>query len=372
MADKRLNKLAKLLVNYSTEVKPGDLVFVSCNDIASPWLIEVVKEATKAGGNVQYRLESEEAREMQLKYSSEEQLKNGNLIYESLLEKADVWLTAWAHKNTRFLSNLDPEIIKKSQEGSKKWRRFYSERCGDGSLRWCGTQYPTYADAQEASMSISEYEDFVYGAGLLDCDDPVAEWKRISAEQERWVKYLDRKSELHIISKGTDIKVAIKGRKWINCDGKENFPDGEIFTSPIEDGINGHITFSFPGIYSGKEIEGIELEVKDGKVVEAKAKKGEDLLKTLLSIDEGSCHFGEVAIGTNYGIKNFTRNMLFDEKIGGTILMAIGDSMPEAGGLNRSTIHWDMLCDMRDGGEIYADGELFYKNGNFIEEVLHE
>ncbi|MGG7176826.1 aminopeptidase [Clostridium paraputrificum] len=370
MADQRLNKLAKLLVNYSTEVKPGDLVYVSCSDIASPWLVEVVKEATKAGGNVQYKLESEEAREMQLKYSTDEQLKNGNIINETLLEKADVWLTAWGYRNTRNLSNLDPEVLRKAQEGAKKWREFYSKRTGDGSLRWCGTQFPTYADAQEASMSISEYEDFVYGAGLLDKEDPVAEWKKISKEQERWVEYLDKKSELHIISEGTDIKVNIKGRKWINCDGKENFPDGEIFTSPVEDGVNGHITFSFPGIYAGKEIEGIELEIKDGIVVEARAKKGEDLLKTLLKTDEGSCRFGEVAIGTNYGIKNFTRNMLFDEKIGGTVHMAIGDSMPEAGGKNRSSIHWDMLCDMRNSGKIYADGELFYEKGKFIEEVL--
>ena len=372
MADKRLNKLAKLLVNYSTEVKKGDLVYVSCTDVANPWLVEVVKEATIAGGNVQYKLESEEAKEVKLKYSSEEQLKNGDLINEALLEKADVWLTAWGHKNTRFLSNLDPEILRKSQEGAKGWRKFYSERCGDGSLRWCGTQFPTYADAQEASMSISEYEDFVYGAGLLDLDDPVEAWKKISAEQERWVKYLDTKKELHIVSSGTDIKVNIEGRKWINCDGKANFPDGEIFTSPVEDSINGHITFSFPGIYAGKEIEGIYLEVKDGKVIEAKAKKGEELLKALLNTDAGASFFGEVAIGTNYGIKQFTKNMLFDEKIGGTVHMAIGDSMPEAGGLNRSTIHWDMLCDMRDGGRIYADGDLFYKDGKFIEEVLND
>jgi len=241
---------------------------------------------------------------------------------------------------------------------------------GDGSLRWCGTQFPTYADAQEASMSLNEYEDFVYGAGLLDMEDPVSEWKKISAYQDRWVKYLNTKKELHFLSEGTDIKVKVEGRKWINCDGKANFPDGEIFTSPIENGIDGYITFSFPGIYMGKEIEGIRLEIVEGKVVKATAQKGEDLLKMLIETDEGASYFGEVAIGTNYGIKKFTKNMLFDEKIGGTIHMAIGDSDPEAGGLNRSSIHWDMLCDMRNGGKIYADGELFYENGQFKEEIL--
>lgn len=370
MRDERLNKLAKLLVNYSTEVKKGDFVFVQCDSVAEPWMVEVVKEAILAGAHVETNITSDEVNEIKLKYSSDEQLLQENYMAKALLSKADVWLTAWATRNTKINSNIDPKKIQLNSKGASSWRKIYSERMGDGSLRWCGTQFPTYGDAQEASMSLSEYEDFVYGAGMLDCEDPVAEWKKISAYQEKWVEYLNTKKELKIVSEGTDITVNIEGRKWINCDGKVNFPDGEVFTSPVEDGINGHITFSFPGIYMGKEIEGISLDIENGKVVKARAKKGEDLLKALLETDEGSSRFGEVAIGTNYGIKKFTRNMLFDEKIGGTIHMAIGDSMPEAGGKNRSTIHWDMLCDMRNGGKIYADGELFYKNGKFIDSKL--
>lgn len=372
MADERLSKLAKLLVNYSTGIKKDDIVFICADEVATPWVIEVAKEAIKLGAHVEYRLESEEVSEVKLKYANEEQLKQGNLIYETLLQKADVWLTAWGGRNTRSLSKVDPKKIKLSQQGSSKWKSIYSQRCGDGSLRWCGTQYPTYSDAQEASMSISEYEDFVYEAGLLDKDDPIKEWKRISKEQERWIKYLNAKSDLHIVSDDTDIRVGIKGRKWINCDGKENFPDGEIFTSPIENDINGYIKFSFPGIFMGKQIEGIKLEVKDGKIIKASAEKGEELLKELLETDKGSKFFGEVAIGTNYGIKEFTSNMLFDEKIGGTIHMAIGDSMPEAGGKNKSSLHWDMLCDMRSNGKIYADGEIFYENGKFLDEILEK
>lgn len=372
MADERLSKLAKLLVNYSTGIKKDDIVFICADEVATPWVIEVAKEAIKLGAHVEYRLESEEVSEVKLKYANEEQLKQGNLIYETLLQKADVWLTAWGGRNTRSLSKVDPKKIKLSQQGSSKWKSIYSQRCGDGSLRWCGTQYPTYSDAQEASMSISEYEDFVYEAGLLDKDDPIKEWKRISKEQERWVKYLNTKSNLHIVSDDTDIRVGIKGRKWINCDGKENFPDGEIFTSPIENDINGYIKFSFPGIFMGKQIEGIKLEVKDGKIIKASAEKGEELLKELLETDKGSKFFGEVAIGTNYGIKEFTSNMLFDEKIGGTIHMAIGDSMPEAGGKNKSSLHWDMLCDMRPNGKIYADGEIFYENGKFLDKILEK
>lgn len=372
MADQRLNKLAKLLVEYSVEVKEGDIVYVCADEVATPWVIEVVKEATKKGAHVEYTLESDEIKEIQLKYGSEKQLKSGNMIYESILSKADVWLTAWGNRNTRMLSRIDSNKLKIHQQGASVWRKIYSDRTGDGSLRWCGTQYPTYADAQEASMSMSEYEDFVYGAGLLDSEDPVSEWKKISKEQDRWVKYLDSKSSLHIVSEGTDIMIGINGRKWINCDGKQNFPDGEIFTSPLENNINGYITFSFPGIFAGRQIEGIKLEVKDGKVINATAKKGEELLKSLLETDEGSSFFGEVAIGTNYGIKDFTSNMLFDEKIGGTVHMAIGDSMPEAGGKNKSSLHWDMLCDMRNGGKIYADGELFYENGKFIDSILEK
>lgn len=370
MKDERLKRLAKLLVNYSVGVKKGDFVLVTCDEVASPWMVEVVGEAVKAGAHVEAVLTSEEVTEAKLKYGSEEQLKEGNFLFETMMKKADVWLSAWGSRNTKVNSNIDSVKIKHMMQGAAEWRKYYSERMGDGSLRWCGTQFPTYSDAQEAKMSLSDYEDFVYGAGLLDREDPAAEWKRISSEQEEWVKYLNTKEELHIISEGTDIRVGIKGRKWVNCDGKVNFPDGEIFTSPVEDNINGYITFSFPGIYAGKEIEGIKLEIKDGKVVKASAEKGEDLLKALLESDEGASSFGEMAIGTNYGIQKFTRNMLFDEKIGGTIHMALGDSMPEAGGKNRSTIHWDMLCDMRKGGKIYADGELFYEDGHFIESVL--
>ncbi len=370
MGDIRLNKLAKLLVNYSTKVKKGDFVFISCNDVAKPWVVEVAKEAIKAGAHVEYSLDSEDVNETILKNSNEEQLLEGSHLNKHMLSKADVWLTAWGTRNTKMNSNVDPKKLQLKSRGAASWRKIYSERMGDGSLRWCGTQFPTYADAQEASMSLSEYEDFVYGAGLLDMEDPVSEWKKISAYQDRWAKYLNTKKELHFLSEGTDIKVKVEGRKWINCDGKANFPDGEIFTSPIENGMNGYITFSFPGIYMGKEIEGIRLEIVEGKVVKATAQKGEELLKMLIETDEGASYFGEVAIGTNYGIKKFTKNMLFDEKIGGTIHMAIGDSDPEAGGLNRSSIHWDMLCDMRNGGKIYADGELFYENGQFKEEIL--
>jgi aminopeptidase len=370
MRDMRLNKLAKVLVNYSAQVKKGDFVFVSCEEVAAPWMAEVVREALAAGAHVETCLSSGEVGELKLALSSKEQLLEGSYLFETMLSRADVWLTAWGTRNTRSRSNIDPERQRLAAIGATAWRKIYTDRMGDGTLRWCGTQFPTQADAQEASMSLSEYEDFVYGSGLIDRDDPVAEWQRISREQERWVRYLDSKKRIRIVSEGTDITVNVEGHKWVNCDGRVNFPDGEIFTAPVETDIEGVITFSFPGIYSGKEIEGIRLEVSGGKVTGASAKKGEDLLKALLATDEGASRFGEVAIGTNYGIQRFTRNMLFDEKIGGTVHMAVGDAPKEAGGVNSSSVHWDMLCDMRTGGKIYADGELFYENGRFKDELL--
>jgi aminopeptidase len=370
MKDERLEKLAKLLVGYSTEVKEGDFVYVRCDEVALPWAKEVVKAAVRAGAHVETVLTSDEIQEIVLKNSTEEQLEKENELQKAMMAKVDVWLTAWGSRNLKYASSVPSENIKSAARGAASWRKIYTERTGDGSMRWCGTQFPTFADAQEAGMSLEDYEDFVYGAGLLDKDDPVAEWKRISEEQERWVRYLDTKKELHILSEGTDIKVSVSGRKWINCDGRQNFPDGEIFTSPVHEEINGHVSFTFPLIYAGKEIRGIRLEVVNGRVVEAFADEGQDLLQNVLDTDDGSRFFGEVAIGTNYGIKDFTKNTLFDEKIGGTFHMAIGDSMPEAGGKNSSSVHWDMIGDLRKGGSVSADGEVFYRDGEFLMEVL--
>ena len=369
MADPRLSKLAQVLVHYSAKVKPGDFVLVEAEDVAVEWITAVAEEAIKAGAHVEVLVDIPEIKEKLLKVGTEEQLIHENFIKKNTIKKIDVWLTAWGTKNTKAYSNIDPKKLQLAAKGASSWRKIYSERMGNGSLRWCGTQFPTFADAQEAEMSFDEYQDFVYSAGLLNIDDPIAGWEKIRTEQEKWVQYLDQKKTLRIVSENTDITMSIAGRKWINCWGEKNFPDGEIFTCPVENAIDGYITFDFPGIFMGKSIEGIYLEVKDGKVITASAKRGEELLKTLLDTDKGSRYFGEVAIGTNYQIQRFTRNMLFDEKIGGTIHMAIGDAPTEAGGKNFSTIHWDLLCNMRKNGKIYADGELFYENGKFLEDI---
>jgi aminopeptidase len=244
------------------------------------------------------------------------------------------------------------------------------QRAAAGQLTWCGTLFPTQAHAQDAEMSLTDYEDFVYSAGHLDEDDPVAAWRAVSAHQQRLVDLLGQKRQLRIVAPDTDLTIGVAGRTWINADGAKNFPDGEVFTGPVEDSAEGHITFSFPAVHMGREVEGIRLEFEQGKVVKATARKGEDLLTSLLDMDAGARYLGEFAFGTNADIRRYTRNTLFDEKIGGTIHLAVGASYPDTGGRNQSGLHWDIVRDLRQGGRVYADGELIYQDGQFLPHLV--
>lgn len=364
--DKRIEKMAKVLIDYSLGIKKGDYLFINANSVSEPLVKAAYKQALIDGAQVESIINLEGIKEIFYKDASDEQLSAPSKLSKFMFENMTAYLYIWGNFNTRQLAGVDPSRISAAVNAQSEWRRIMNDRTKTGEMRWVGTQFPAIADAQEANMSLSEYEDFVYRACLIDKEDPIEEWKKVSREQQRIVDYLNTKDVIHVISKDTDLTYRVKGRRWINCDGKVNFPDGEVFTGPIEDSVEGHIRFSFPGIYMGKEIEDISLTLKKGRVVGACASKGEDLLNALLDTDEGSRGVGECAIGTNYGIDRFTRNMLFDEKIGGTIHMAVGFGMPESGSKSVSSLHWDMLCDMRKGGEIYADGELFYKDGKFI------
>jgi aminopeptidase len=250
-------------------------------------------------------------------------------------------------------------------ESGKILTEIFFRRVAQRKLRWTGLPYPINAQAQEGDMALGEYEDFVYSSCLVDREDPTAEWKKVHQQQQKICEFLDQTSEIRVVGEDTDLTFHGEGRRWINCSGKENMPDGEVFTGPIENSANGTIRFTFPGIFSGREIEDIKLTFKDGRAVKASASKGDDLLQQTLKI-EGADRLGETAIGTNYGITRFTKNMLFDEKMGGTVHMALGNSYPESGGKNKSAIHWDILKDMKKDGEIYADNKLFYKNGKFL------
>ncbi|SYZ72917.1 Aminopeptidase (fragment) [Candidatus Zixiibacteriota bacterium] len=215
-------------------------------------------------------------------------------------------------------------------------------------------------------MSLREYEDFVYNAGHIHEDDPVAYWRKVEKEQDRLAEILNRAEQIHLKADETDLTLKVKGRKWVNCCGHENFPDGEIFVSPIEDSVNGSIKFTYPAFYGGREVAGVRMKYKNGLVVEATAEKDQDYLISMLDTDENARRLGEFAIGTNYEIQKFTKNTLFDEKIGGTCHLAVGAGFAESGGTNHSAIHWDMVCDLKQGGEISADGKVFYRDGKFI------
>jgi len=364
--DNRIKKHAEVLLKYSLDLKKGEKIVIVGDVVTLPLIKESYRLAVELGAFPQVMINSEELKEILLKGGSEEQIKYVPDSIKKAFETVDVLLSFFGGTNTRMLSNVNPEKLKLSAQGSNEITRIFFGRVAKKELRWCGTMFPNQANAQEANMSISEYEDFVYGAGYIDRKDPIAEWKEIEKKQEGICKILDGKKHLRIVSIDTDLNMSIEGRKWVNCCGKVNFPDGEVFTGPVEDSVEGHIRFSFPGIYGGREIEDIQLTLERGKVVKAVVAKGQELLEQLLETDKGARYVGEIAAGTNYNIKRFTKHMLFDEKIGGTVHLAIGRSIPESLGKNQSAIHWDMLCDMKKGGEIYADGELIYKDGKFL------
>ncbi|MEA3454400.1 MAG: aminopeptidase [Candidatus Caldatribacteriota bacterium] len=364
--DNRVKKHVEVLSKYSLDLKKGEKMIIAGDIVTLPLIKESYRLAVELGALPQVMINSEELKEILLKGGSEEQIKYVPDSIKKAFETVDVVLSFFGGANTRMLSNVDPEKLKLSAQGSSEITRIFVERVAKKELRWCATMFPNQANAQEANMSISEYEDFVYGAGYIGKKDPIAEWKKMEKKQEGICNILNGKKHLRIVSRDTDLKMSIEGRRWVNCCGKVNFPDGEVFTGPIEDSVEGHIRFSFPGIYGGREIEDIQLTFERGKVINAMAAKGQELLEQLLETDKGARYVGEIAAGTNYNIKKFTKHMLFDEKIGGTVHLAIGRSIPESLGKNQSAIHWDMLCDMKKGGEIYADGELVYKDGKFL------
>lgn len=365
MADPRHRKLATVLVHYSLKLQPGDKLAIKSKAIAAPLIREVYREAIRAGAYVETFIGIEGLEEIELRESSDEQLMHISEYNKFVTEYFDATLTIWAEENTRALSGIDPKRIARKREARAPLFKRALERMANGVERWCGTLYPTQAHAQDARMSLSAYEDFVYGAGLLNLDDPIAAWRKIDEEQQRIANFLAQHDEIHIVAPDTDITYRVGGRKWISCAGTENFPDGEVFTGPIENSVNGIVRFSYPAIYDGNEVEDVRLTFQEGKVVESSASRGLDFLNAMLDTDAGSRYLGEVAFGLNYSVQQFTGDTLFDEKIGGTMHMALGEAFPESGGVNESGVHWDMVCDLRQG-KVYADGQLCYENGKFI------
>jgi aminopeptidase len=278
-----------------------------------------------------------------------------------MVDTYDYIINIWADYNPKHLQLVDPvklQMRQKNPEFAPLMQKYMSKT-------WTLAPYPTMAMAQEAGMDLYSYADFVSKSLMLDKEDPIAEWERVQKEQEKICDFLNKAKEIHVEGEDTDLHLNVEGRKWINCSGQKNLPDGEVFTGPVEESVNGHIRFTYPGIYQGKEIENIYLEFKEGHVVKATATKGQELLDQVLKVPNADM-VGEFAIGTNYGITKFTKNMLFDEKIGGTLHMALGMSIAESGGKNMSGIHWDILKDMKSpGSKITADEIVVYEEGKW-------
>lgn len=369
MHDPRIDKLAKVLVTYSVGVRPGDLVRVVGPTVSEPLVLALHREVLRAGGHPHTRLVPEECAELSLRHGSKKQLAYRSPLVMNEVEKINCHIGIWANNNTKALSNAAPaKQAIASKARSKMLDRFLARASSRGKnrLRWTGTQFPCHAAAQDAEMSLAEYEDFVFRAGLLHKADPAAAWRKISTRQQRLCDFLNKAKEVHITApNGTDIRFGVAGRRWINCAGHENFPDGEVFTGPIEDATEGVVAYGFPAVHGGREVQDIRLEFRAGRVVDASATKGEEFLHKMLDQDKGARVLGELAIGTNYAIRKYTRNTLFDEKIGGTFHAALGSAYPETGGRNKSGLHWDMVCDLRKSGHIYVNGKLISKNGRF-------
>jgi len=366
MTDPRLTKLSNLLVNYSVKVQPEEWVLIKGHMVAEPLIAEVLRAVLQAGGRPQVIMDSDNINEYSLKYASDEQIKWIAPTSTMLYEEVDVLIALRAFDNTRHMSGVDPKKQQLSGQARQGLMQTYMTRAAAGDLKWTLTNFPCSAYAQDADMSLDEYEDFVYSACYCDKDDPVAEWQRIHDEQQKVVDWLNGKKTVTIKSPNADLTLSVEDRTFINSDGTNNMPSGEVFTGPVEDSVNGWVNYTYPAINQGKEVEDIHLEFKDGKVVNATATKNEEFLLAMLDSDEGSRYLGEFAIGTNYGIQKFTKTTLYDEKIGGSFHMALGAGYPETGSKNVSAIHWDMICDIREDSEIRVDGDLLYKDGKFM------
>jgi len=350
------------MVHYSLGIKRGQKVYLQTSPAGQEFNLAFYEEAIKAGAHVTVMMELPGSDEVFLKYASNQQLDFVSPVRNLVHTTYDARMVVEAETNTRELSGVDPKRIARFRKANAPLFHKMLKRIESKELKWCLTVYPTDAMAQEANMSLHDYREFVYEAGMLNAKNPVALWKAEEKKQKKLVNWMKGKNK--VILKGDNISLtfSIKGRKFVPCAGTENFPDGEIFTSPVEKSVNGWVRFKYPAIFDGQEIEDIELWFENGKVVKEKAARNQELLTAQLNTDKGARYLGEWGIGTNYNIKRFTKNMLFDEKLGGTIHLAMGLGFEEAGGKNVSGLHWDMLCDMANS-EILVDEKLFYKNG---------
>lgn len=367
MPDAKYAKLADVLVGYSTEVGRGDVVGIEGQPPTNPLLQEVFRSTLRAGGNPVANLTLEDANQALLAEGTDAQLDWVPPTVRWNIEHGDVWILLDGPENTKHLSTVDAAKMARRVRARESLQERYLERSEAGEFRWVYCAYPTQATAQDAGMSLEQFEELVFRAAMLEEDDPVAAWEAFGERLDRIGTFLETVSELRIVAEDTDLRLGVGGRTWIRSNGKRNFPDGEVFTGPVESSVEGTIRFNFPSSIRGRQAEDVRLRFEGGEVVEATAARGETFLRELIGVDDGARRAGEFAFGLNDALTEHTGSVLLDEKIGGTVHLALGRSVPGTGGENVSALHWDMVCDLRPGAEVYADGELVYRDGAFLD-----
>ena len=362
------DKYAEVLVDYSVNVQKGDLVQIRATSIYAKDLVKAIyKRIIQKGAHSIIRTSFEDFSDIFIKYASDEQLDYIDPITKLEYEKINKFISIGAPMNTKNMARADLSKLSRRSKAAQELSKTLMDRSAKGEASWVVADVPTHGLAQEAKMSFDEYSEFLFNSCYLNLEDPVAKLKELDAKQAKWVNYLNSVKQIRIVGDKTDITFGVEGRKWISCSGLNNYPDGEIFTSPVENEVNGEIYFDFPQNYRGNCATGVHLWIKDGQIIKFDAETGRDYLEAMFNMDEGSKGIGEIAIGTNDEIQEVTGNILFDEKIGGSIHMAVGASYPETGGKNVSGLHWDMIKNMKSSkSKIYADDVLIYENGKFI------
>jgi aminopeptidase len=360
--------MAVVIASYSLALKPGERVLIrSTSPAGEPLAQALYQAALRAGAEAFTYVHLREEDSLAAETTADPRLLAApNPMLKLMYESCQAIVRIEASENLRDLSGYPAATQQARARAAAELLGIQMLREGNGTLRRCTTQFPTQGYAQAAGMSLSQYADFVYHACKVHLDDPVAAWREVERSQQRLVSYLAGKKQLHVRGENIDLRLSIAGCPFMNSAGKSNFPDGEIYAGPVEDSASGWVKFTYPAFFRGNEVVGIELTFEQGLVTEARAAKNEAFLLQILDIDPGARRLGEFAIGANDDITRFTGSILFDEKIGGTVHLAVGKGYPQSGSKNDSAIHWDMICDMRSGGEISVDGEVFYRDGKFL------
>jgi aminopeptidase len=371
VTDPRVARLAELLVGYSLDVREGQLVRIDGSELAGPLMIEAYRACLRRGALPYTHVRLSGLNEILVEEASPEQLAHVPQSEWNQVERIDALVHVWADPNTRALSQADPERVRQALATRRKLAAVRSARAERGEMNWVGVQFPTHGHAQEADMSLRDYEEFVFSACHVTGDvDPAEHWRGVAREVDARARELSRVRELRVVGPDTDLRLVVEGRTWIGSKGRRNMPDGEVYTGPVETETSGVVSFNLPAVFEGRDVEGVRLRFEGGRVVEAEASRGADYLRAMLDMDGGSRILGECAFGLNFEIDRFTKNILFDEKMGGTMHFALGSSYARTGGTNTSGLHWDMVLDLREEGEVYADGELVWRAGHFLHAPL--